>query len=182
MAAATPLETAVAKARTYPLAYSLALLAMLAWLAGCGGAGYVDPGPRPARVRVLVDLAGDRSQFSQFDDTTPYTSWDWGLWLERDGRLTRLPPEKPQQLTVIQAPRLLRDTVFLAPPGKHVYRLIVDGYVGLREGWTYYPISVARVDERYVLELAPDQEATLGPQGTRPSRRPPAEPNKAAMR
>ncbi|MCB2225412.1 MAG: hypothetical protein KQH53_01950 [Desulfarculaceae bacterium] len=146
---------------------ALALLLLAALLAGCAAERYVDPGPNPARVRVLVDFKTDRSRFNQFDDTTPYTSWDWGLWLERDGRLTRLPPDPPQQLTVIQGPRLKRDTVFLAPPGKHAYRLIVDGYVGLREGWTYWPISVAGTNQRFVLELKPGQTTTIRPgQGT----------------
>jgi len=164
----------VAEADEHGLARGLALLVLLALLAGCGGAGRVDPGPRPARVRVLVELAGDLSQFSQFDDITPI-HWDWGLWLERDGRLSRLPPARPQQLSVIQAPRLVRDTVFLAPPGKHAYRLIVDGYVGLRLGWTYYPVSVARIDQRYVLDLAPGQEITLDPRKARPGHPPPAQ-------
>jgi len=139
------------------------LIALAALLAGCSGAGYVDPGPQPARVRVQVDLVTDRSQFDQFDDTTPYTSWDWGLWMEREGRLVRLPPSPPQQLTVIRTERLKRDTVFLAPPGRHVYRLIVDGYVGVREGWTAWPIDVVLVNDRLVLDLAPGQEITIAP-------------------
>ena len=139
------------------------VLALALGLAACGGEVYLDPGPQPARVRVRVDLTADRSQFSQFDDVTPYTSWDWGLYVEHQGRWRRLPPEPPQQLTVIRGPRLRRDTVFLAPPGRHVYRLIVNGYVGLREGWTYYPINVALVDERLVLELAPGQEVSISP-------------------
>ncbi len=139
------------------------LMALAGLLAGCAGAGYVDPGPAPARIRAQVDLLTDRSSFSQFDDTTPYTSWDWGLWIERDGRLMRLPPQPPQQLTVIRTERLQRDTVFLAPPGKHAYRLIVDGYVKLREGWTYWPIDVVLVNDRLELDLAPGQEVAVSP-------------------
>jgi len=138
-------------------------MALAGLLAGCAGGQYADPGPQPARIRARVDLLTDRSQFDQFDDTTPYTSWDWGLWIEQDGRLMRLPPSPPQQLTVIQTERLQRDTVFLAPPGRHVYRLIVDGYVKLREGWTYWPIDVVRVNDRLTLDLAPGQEVTVSP-------------------
>ncbi|MCF8031975.1 MAG: hypothetical protein K9K66_11310 [Desulfarculaceae bacterium] len=140
------------------------LLALAGLLAGCAGAGYVDPGPDPARVRVKLDLPTDRSAFNQFDDTTPYTSWDWGLWLEKDGRLVRLAPEPPQQLSVIRAPRLVRDTVFLAPPGRRAYRLIVNGYVGVRQGWTYWPINVVLVDDRQELDLAPGQEIAITPE------------------
>ncbi|MCF8043163.1 MAG: hypothetical protein K9K65_14415 [Desulfarculaceae bacterium] len=143
-------------------AAGLLLLLALAALA-CATAGTQDPGPDPARVRVLVDLKEDRSLFNQFDDTTPYTSWDWGLYLVHEGRNVPLRPDPPQELKVIRTPRLVRDTVFLAPPGKHTLRLIVHGSVGVRQGWTYWPITTVLVNQTFELELKPGGKTTLRP-------------------
>lgn len=143
-------------------AAGLLLLLALAGLA-CATAGTQDPGSDPARVRVLVDLKEDRSLFNQFDDTTPYTSWDWGLYLIQGGRNVPLRPDPPQQLKVIRTPRLVRDTVFLAPPGNHTLRLIVHASVGVRDGWTYWPITTVLVDQTFALNLKPGEEMTLRP-------------------
>lgn len=129
----------------------------------CAGRGTVDSGPDPAKVRVLVDLAEDRSLFNVFDDTTPYTSWDWGLYLVQEGRNAPLRPDPPQQLKVIHTPRLVRDTVFLVPPGRRTLRLIVHASVGVREGWTYWPITTVLVDQTFKRDLQPGQEITLRP-------------------
>ncbi|MBU4567158.1 MAG: hypothetical protein KMY53_11305 [Desulfarculus sp.] len=139
------------------------LLLLLALAAACANMGAADPGPDPARVRVLVDLKQDRSLFNVFDETTPYTSWDWGLYLVQGGRNVPLRPDPPQELKVIRAPRLVRDTVFLAPPGKHTLRLIVQGSVGVREGRIYWPITTVLVNQTFDLELKPGGKATLRP-------------------
>lgn len=138
-------------------------LLLLALVAACATLGTADPGPDPARVRVLVDLAEDRSLFNVFDDTTPYTSWDWGLYLVQGGRNVPLRPDPPQQLKVIHAPRLVRDTVFLAPPGRHTLRLIVQGSVGLREGRIYWPITTVLVNQTFTLDLQAGSGTTLRP-------------------
>ncbi|MCB2190919.1 MAG: hypothetical protein KQI62_05100 [Deltaproteobacteria bacterium] len=143
-------------------AAGLLLLLALGALA-CATAGTAKPGPNPARVRVLVDLKEDRSLFNQFDDTTEYTSWDWGLYLVQDGRNVPLRPDPPQELKVIRTPRLVRDTVFLAPPGKRTLRLIVHASVGVREGWTYWPITTVLVDQTFALNLKPGEQVTLRP-------------------
>lgn len=139
----------------------LLLLALTVF--ACATAGTVDPGPDPARVRVLVDLKQDRSLFNQFDDTTPYTNWDWGLYLTQNGRNVPLRPDPPQQLKVIRTPRLVRDAVFLAPPGKHTLRLIVHASVGVREGRTYWPITTVLVNQTFDVDLQPGGTMTLRP-------------------
>ncbi|BEQ16463.1 hypothetical protein [Desulfoferula mesophila] len=147
------------------------LLSLLALGAACADLGTVDPGPDPARVRVLVDLAEDRSLFTPFDDTTPYTSWDWGLYLAQDGRNVPLRPQPPQSLKEIRTPRLVRDTVFLVPPGAHTLRLIVQASVGVRSGWTYWPITTVLVDQTYEVDLKPGEETTLRPTQVRSNSR-----------
>ncbi|MBU1275258.1 MAG: hypothetical protein KJ720_07755 [Proteobacteria bacterium] len=153
-----------------PAGPCLCLLLALAAVA-CAGMGTADPGPDPARVRVLLDLAEDRSQFNVFDETTPYTSWDWGLYLEQNGRNVPLRLAKPEELKVIRTPRLVRDTVFLAPPGRHTLRLIVQGSVGVREGRTYWPITTVLVNQTFEMELKPGTGTTLRPTRIRSNRR-----------
>lgn len=155
---------------SFPAGPCLCLVLALTAFA-CAGLGTADPGPNPARVRVLVELNEDRSQFNVFDDTTPYTSWDWGLYLIQDGRNVPLRPEPPQELKVIRTPRLVRDTVFLAPPGPCTLRLIVQGTVGLREGRTYWPITTVLVNQVFKLDLQPGREITLRPTEIRSNQR-----------
>ena len=139
-----------------------AVLAILLLLpAGCAKGGFVDPGPDPARVRVRIHFSEDRSRFDQFDDTTPYTRWDWGLYVVDNGRLLPLKPANNENLKVIMGPVLKRDTVFLAPPGKLRLRLLVDGYVGLREGRSYTPVTVSGVKQDFEVDLKAGQEITL---------------------
>jgi hypothetical protein len=144
---------------------------LLALGAACAQWGAADPGPDPARVRVLVDLAEDRSLFTPFDDATPYTSWDWGLYLAQDGRNVPLRPDPPQSLKEIRTPRLVRDTVFLTPPGKHTLRLIVQASVGVRGGWTYWPITTVLVDQTFEVDLKPGEEITIRPTQVRSNSR-----------
>ncbi len=139
------------------------LLALALGAAACAGMGLADAGPNPARVRVLVDLKEDRSLFNVFDETTPYTSWDWGLYLVQEGRNVPLPLARPEELKVIRTPRLVRDTVFLAPPGRHTLRLIVHASVGVRHGWTYWPITTVLVNQTFALDLQAGREITLRP-------------------
>jgi hypothetical protein len=143
------------------IAAGAALAAILLLPAGCAKDGFVDPGPEPARVRVLIHFSEDRSRFDQFDDTTPYTRWDWGLYIVHDSRLLPLRPTDNENLKVITGPVLKRDTVFLAPPGKLRLRLLVDGYVGLREGRSYTPVTVSGVKQDFEVDLKAGREITL---------------------
>lgn len=136
---------------------------LLLALAGCAREGFVDPGPHPARVRVLLHLVEDRSIFDQFDDVSPYTRWDWGLYIVQDGKMLPLPPASGEQLKVIMGPSLRRDTVFLVPPGRWRLRLLAEGYVGLRQGRSYVPVDVAYLKQDFQVSLVPGQEITLRP-------------------
>ena len=104
----------------------------------------------------------NRSQFNQFDDTTPYTRWDWGLYLVENGKMLPLPTRGKQQLKLVQTERLVRDAVFLVPPGKRRLRLMVDVYVGLRTT-SYKPVTVVWVRDDYDLELKAGREITIRP-------------------
>lgn len=149
------------RSRLALIAAGAALAVILLLPAGCAKGGFVDPGPDPARVRVLIHFNEDRSRFDQFDDTTPYTRWDWGLYIVENGKLLPLKPADNENLKVIMGPVLKRDTVFLAPPGKLRLRLLVDGYVGLREGRSYTPITVSGVKQDFEVNLKAGQEITL---------------------
>ncbi|RJX33958.1 MAG: hypothetical protein C4525_08825 [Desulfarculus sp.] len=141
----------------------LAWAAALLILAGCAQYGTLDPGPNPAKVRVLLNLNEDRSRFDQFDDVLPYTRWDWGLYIVQDGKMTALRTAGGQSLKAILGYRLVQDVVFLVPPGQWRLRLLVEGYVGLREGRYYRPVDVAYVQQDFEVNLAPGQEITLRP-------------------
>ncbi len=149
------------RGRTTRLALTAALAVLCLAAFACGKGGFVDPGPDPARVRVQIHFVEDRSRFDQFDDTTPYTRWDWGLYLLQEGRMLPLRPADNQNLKVIMGPVLKRDTVFLTPPGRHHLRLLVDGYVGLREGRSYTPITVSGIKKDYEVDLKPGQEILI---------------------
>ncbi|MFZ5586072.1 MAG: hypothetical protein ACOZHQ_09105 [Thermodesulfobacteriota bacterium] len=159
--------------RTWPARGGLAavlaaMLAGMSLLAGCA-AGYLDPGPNPAKVRVKLDLSADPDGIPPgAADVNRTVRWDWGLYLEgRDGQLLPLAPASGEGLKLIAAPRLTRETVFLAPAGRQKLRLIVEGYVSLRYGVSYSPYNLTYVQEDFSLDLQPGQEATISPKTPR---------------
>lgn len=139
------------------------LAALLVLAAGCGGLMYLDPGPDPARVRVIFSVTADRSGESPLDYILPDTYWDWGLYLERPGgELTRLPPADGQQLTGIKGDNTLaRDTVFLAPPGPRKLVLLVEGSIRVKTGMFYDPQSIAGFKKEYQADLRSGQTFTI---------------------
>jgi hypothetical protein len=78
-----------------------------------------------------------------------------------------LAPASGEGLKLIAAPRLTRETVFLAPAGRQRLRLIAEGYVSLRYGMSYSPHNLTYVQEDFSLDLQPGQEATISPSGGR---------------
>ena len=154
--------------RTWPARGGLAVALAALLLSGCA-AGYLDPGPNPAKVRVRLDLGADPAGIPPgADDVNRTVRWDWGLYLEgRGGQLLPLAPASGEGLKVIPAPRLKRDTVFLVPAGGQKLRLIVEGYVRLRYGMSYSPYNLTYVQEDFSLDLAPGQEVTISPQAGR---------------
>lgn len=148
---------------TRRLAAVIALAALLAPL-GCAGI-YQDPGPNPAKVRVKLDLAADLNRLpTGAVDVSRTPRWDWGLYLVgSDGRLTPLRPESGEELKLISGPRLTRETVFLAPPGRVRLRLLAEGYVLARYGMTAEPRVLTLLSQDYDLDLAPGAEVSLKP-------------------
>ncbi|MFH1058449.1 MAG: hypothetical protein V1797_07200 [Pseudomonadota bacterium] len=142
-------------------------LAMLG-LAGCA-AGYLDPGPNPAKVRVKLDLTADLGRIpADAVDVNRNVRWDWGLYLEgQGGQLLPLAPASGEMLKLIAGQRLTRDAVFLVPAGRQRLRLIVEGYVSVRWGMSFTPYALAGVQQDYVLDLAPGQEVVITPHSGR---------------
>ncbi|MEW5914021.1 MAG: hypothetical protein AB1814_15795 [Thermodesulfobacteriota bacterium] len=141
-----------------------ALAAALWLLAGCGQYGTLDPGPNPAKVRVLLSLQEDRNWLDPWDLAQPYTRWDWDLYLvQEDGRLIALRTARGQSLKAILGHKLEQDVVFLVPPGQRRLRVIVHGYVEVQDGRYYRPVDVAYLNQDFQVNLAPGQEITLRP-------------------
>lgn len=149
-----------------PAALAAVLLA-LTLAVGCAGSYFLNAGPDPARVRVILQCTADRAagapDLSMFDDVLPDTYWDWGLYLVRSASdYAPLAPADGQQLKVLIANNTLqRDTVFLVPPGKHTLRLIVEGYIKVRNGWYYDPRTIAGFGQEYEVDLKPGQTMTI---------------------
>ncbi len=143
------------------LAAALGLcLAAALWLAGCAG-GYLDPGPSPARVRVKLRAKAPEPSH-RFQAGTLEVMWDWGLYLVREeGGLAALRPADGQRLRVIRVNPLERDTVFLVPPGKRRFRLLVEAYYFKPHAESFFPISLGGVVKDFDLEVAPGREAVL---------------------
>lgn len=136
-----------------------ALVALV--LSGCA-AGYVDPGSSPAKVRVqLKALAKQQPQYWRFGGPYP-VNWDWGLYLVRsDESLAALGPADKQRLTVLEENPLVRDTVFLAPPGQLKLRLILEAYYFRPQSEGYLPVSLGGTIRDFQIDLPPGGEKTL---------------------
>lgn len=132
-------------------------------VAACAGAGYLDPGPNPARIEV--DLAARH--------TTPPTAriiakynepilWDWGLYLKaKGGALRPLGPADGQRLKSLATDSLVRKTVFLAPPGAAGYRLIVEAYKIVPGGDAFRVVGLGSFQRDFDLNLAAGKTMTL---------------------
>jgi len=141
----------------------ISLAAALFILTDCGHYGTLDPGPNPAKVRVLLNIQEDRSRFDEWDEVLPYTNWDWGLYIVQGAKLIPLRNVHGQWLKAIPGHRLEQDVVFWVPPGQWRLRVLVQGYVGLRDSRYYRPVDVAYLSQDFQVNLAPGQEITLRP-------------------
>jgi hypothetical protein len=138
------------------------LAALMAFiLSGCAG-GYVDPGPSPAKVRVQLK-AEAKQQPKSWRVGGPYpATWDWGLYLvQGDGSLARLKPADGQRLKVIEANPLVRDTVFLVPPGRRTLRLMLEAYYFKPHAEGSIPVSLGGTIRDFQVEITQGAEKTL---------------------
>jgi hypothetical protein len=153
----------------------LALLPTLL-LSACGG--YVEPGPRPARVAVSVRAQVDGETIRQavqdrlgpppyvpgwFHQLAPAPVWDWNLYLVRpDGELRRLEPEPGAQLAWVPGTVLEGQAVFLVPPGRHRLRLLAEAamehtYSDAGGFWREY-IPLVSHQRRFTLTVGPGEQ------------------------
>lgn len=158
-------------------------LALLLLAAACGPV-YLDPGPNPARIKVAVDARVSKAHADAvvyaslgpmqpgFSDVLPLPVWDWGLYLVPAGAdeltpLRHLPPANLKtNLDYVKGFSLKAETVFLAPPGKHRLRVMINGYkvhVYFEGGrrFTDY-IYVGGGSRDFQLDLKPGQSLDLG--------------------
>jgi len=116
----------------------LALLAVIGLIGGCAGPA-VDPGPRPARVRIEVRASVSKEQirealarfgppaaaqvrFASFFG--PYWALDVNL-VQKDGSLGRLEFEPGQEFPRAMGNRVQAAAVYLLPPGPCRLRLVL---------------------------------------------------------
>jgi hypothetical protein len=142
------------------LLWGLAALAAL-FLCGCAG-GYLDPGPSPAKVRVQLKAESKQQPRSwRFGGPYPVT-WDWGLYLvQNNASLARLRPADGQRLKVIEANPLVRDTVFLMPPGRRNLRLILEAYYFKPHAEGSLPVSLGGTIRDFQVDVPQGAEKTI---------------------
>ncbi len=132
-------------------------------VAACAGAGYLDPGPNPARIRV--DLAAKHTTPPTARIISKYSEpvlWDWGLYLKaKGGALRPLAPADGQRLTSLDTESLVRNTVFLAPPGRAGYRLIAEAYKRVPGGDAFRVVGLGSFQRDFDLDLTAGQTKTL---------------------
>lgn len=168
--------------RRWSLAAILAAALLLAPLSGCISR-YADPGPDPARISLHVtgalDPAHVRDEVSirlgpmppPFSRVLKEPVWDWGLYIVPDtgpnAALRPLRPTDPKaDLSMVTGQALDDRAVFLAPPGKHHLRLLINAYKvhiyfdGWHEVRDYIPVGGGTRD--YQVSLDPGQRLDLG--------------------
>lgn len=146
-------------------------LLMLMLVAGCGGV-YAVTGDNPARI--TLDVTASMSQreldnaLSRADLVSPFVVWsageelrgpfwDYGLYLVgNDGSYIPLRPVGDIQLSRVPAKTLKAKVTFLAPPGTHRFKLLVDGYY---EHWSGISIK----DIVSVKTYGEEKDRTLSP-------------------
>lgn len=140
-------------AKHMKLKLAAAGLAWLLVLTGCGQV-FLDPGPNPARVRVELKA---QVPVSYLQTPSEWVYWDWGLYLVTpQGPLPLLKPAQAQQFKMISNVNpLVRDTVFLAPPGGHTLRLLVSGYALRGAGDGVVPVTLLNYSRDFKLDLPP---------------------------
>lgn len=141
------------------LASLVMLLLALPGLPGCGQV-FLDPGPNPARIRVKL-WAKVPERLKNYSREWIY--WDWGLNLVKaKGPDPMLPPTVKQNFdTISNTNPLVRDTTFLAPPGKHKYLLQAYGYANREQGEHAGPVILLRHTEILELDLPPGGSYTI---------------------
>lgn len=141
-------------------AWGLASLTAL-FLSGCAG-GYVDPGPSPAKVRVQLRAEVKQQPRSWRSGGQYPITWDWGLYLvQGDESLARLKPADGQRLKVIEANPLVRDTVFLLPPGARNLRLMLEAYYFKPHAEGTIPVSLGGTIRDFQVNVTQGAEKTL---------------------
>jgi len=130
-----------------------ALALMLAAAAGCGQV-YLDPGPDPAKVRVKLWAKVPENLKNHPGE---WIYWDWSLRLVvPKGAYPMLKPTVAQDFnTIPHTNPLVRDTTFLAPPGKNKYLLEVYGYAIRQRDEHSGPKVLTKLIDFMDLDLAP---------------------------
>ena len=161
--------------RTFKLPVLTALICALALIcAGCA-AMYVNPGPQPARVRVLLEAKSDMAEFkaAMADEIRGYhygldtfgPFWEWGLYLKADdGSLKPLRPEKSGSVTTEEGFSFEKDVTFLVPPGQVKLWLLLDVYLDYFEpGWGGgpNPVNIKTYTEDIKADLCPGCEMEI---------------------
>ena len=136
---------------------------------GCAGI-YVDPGPQPARLRLLLQAESDMDEVKAamadkirgyhygLDTFGPF--WEWGLYLKgADGSLRRLAPAKGGSVRTEEGFSFDREVVFLVPPGPSNLWLLLDVYLDYHEphwGGGAVPVNIKTYTEDLKVELCPN--------------------------
>jgi len=141
---------------------ALALITLALVLAGAAGCGqvYLDPGPDPAKVEVKL-WAKVPDKLKNHPGEPIF--WDWSLRLVvPKGPYPMLRPTVDQGFNTIPgANPLVRDTTFLAPPGKRQYLLEVYGYAIRQRDEHSGPRVLTKLIEYIDLDLAPGSTQVL---------------------
>lgn len=88
--------------------------------------------------------------------------WDYGLYLmAAGGALRPLAPVGKVRIKVVAADPLVRKTVFLAPPGRASYRLIVEAYKIIPGGDAMRVVPMGSYQKDFNLSLSAGQSLDL---------------------
>lgn len=157
------------------------LILALAFMGGCAGFMFVDPGPNPAyltlpvqaqimqaQVDAVIDEFGGPLflKFSPRADTISGPFWDVQAFiLAPDGGVHQLHPAPGGAILSQEGLSVDGQARFLAPPGKHKLRLVLSGlllhtFVDERGFWKRYIPLVTRYSETEA-QLDPGRELIL---------------------
>lgn len=129
---------------------------------------YLDTGPNPAQLTVSVQAHVSKEQVKEgvydrlgpppfatgmFHWLAPKPVWDWGVYLlDSETGIRPLQPVPPAKVKSVPGFGLNQTATFLAPPGKHTYRIMVHSYLehtwneGVSSYREYIPISGKQED------------------------------------
>ncbi len=159
----------------------------VAMLSAASCSPYLDAGPTPAQLTVSVQAQVSPEQVKErvwdrlgpppfmpgmFHWLAPQPVWDWGVyWVKGELDLWPLQPVPPAQVKSVPGQGLQQTATFLAPPGKRIYRILVNAY--LEHTWSegggswreFIPITSQQIDMELNLKPGEDRKrvATFEP-------------------